>query len=264
MSFFQAAIFGIVEGLTEFLPISSTAHLEITAKLLGITQTDFIKTFEIVIQGGAILAVVFLYFGTLVRNRQIWLRIITAFIPTAIVGFVLYKIIKQFLLGGNLTLLVWTIGLGGVVLIICDFYFKNKNKSIEQSETTLELSSMPLSKAFWIGLAQALAIVPGVSRSAATIIAGRFLGLSRAAVVEFSFLLAIPTIAAAAVYDLYKSATVIPAGGWSVLATGFIVSFISALIAVKFFIAFVRSRTLTAFGVYRIILALFIAFFLLP
>jgi undecaprenyl-diphosphatase len=258
MNVFHALVLGLVEGLTEFLPISSTAHLEIAALLLKLQSDDFLKTFEIVIQSGAILAVVVLYLKLLIRNMAIWKRIIAAFIPTAVIGFLLYKIIKSFLLG-NTALLVWTIGIGGLVLILVE-YFKPGNTG---EDTEHELETLSYSKAFMIGLAQAVAVVPGVSRSAATIVAGRLIGVSRKAIVEFSFLLAIPTIAAATGLDLIQSAPVLTASHVGLLAVGFIASFISAILAIRAFLKLVKGRNLVIFGVYRIILALVLFFYII-
>jgi undecaprenyl-diphosphatase len=262
MNYFHAVILGIVEGLTEFLPISSTAHLEIVSKLLKIAESPFVKTFEIAIQLGAILAVVVLYFSILKRNWKIWGRIIAAFIPTAIIGLTLYKIVKEQLLGND-ALLIWTIGIGGVVLIICEFLFRDHRYVDAPGRTEQELGSLSYPKAFLIGLAQAIALVPGVSRSAATIVAGRALGVSRKAIVEFSFLLAVPTMAAAVGYELLKSASILTAQNSGIIAVGFISAFLCALVAVKFFLKFIQERTLITFGVYRIILALVLVYYFL-
>ncbi len=202
MTLIQSLILGTVEGLTEFLPISSTAHLEIASRLLAIAQTDFVKSFEIIIQLGAILAVIVLYASVLKKNIELWKRIIVAFIPTGIIGFILYKIIKQYLLG-NYAILAWTLGIGGIILIIFEFFYNDRGQSFD---STHELETMPYSTALLIGIVQSIAVVPGVSRSAASIITGRALGVSRKAIVEFSFLLAIPTMLAAAGYDFLKSA----------------------------------------------------------
>jgi undecaprenyl-diphosphatase len=252
MNLIHAVILGIVEGLTEFLPVSSTAHLQITSNLLLLGQTDFVKTFEIVIQFGAILAVVVLYARLLLHNVEIWKRILAAFLPTAVIGYVFYSVIKNYLLGND-SLIIWTLGLGGIIIIIFEYVFK---QSPEPEDTEQELSALPYRTAVLVGLAQAIAAVPGVSRSAATIIAGRSLGMSKRAIVEFSFLLAIPTMAAAAGYDLLKSAPVITGGNVSALIVGFVVAFIAALIAIKSFMSFVRKHSFTAFGIYRIVLAL--------
>lgn len=260
MNTFHALILGIVEGITEFLPISSTAHLEMTSRLLSLESTPFLKTFQIVIQLGAILAVVFIYASWLRRSTELWKRIIIAFVPTGIIGFVLYKIIKNFLLG-NTSILVWTLGIGGILLIIFELKHRSRDREPQLSANE-ELEHMPYATALIIGLVQSLAVVPGVSRSAATIIAGRSMGLSRQAVVEFSFLLAIPTMLAASSYDLLKEGGSFSVDEYKLLAIGFIVACLSALVAIKTFLKFVRTHNMIGFGIYRIVIALILFFIL--
>ncbi|MCI0542259.1 undecaprenyl-diphosphate phosphatase, partial [bacterium] len=250
MSFLDAIILGIVEGITEFLPISSTGHLILTSHLLGIAESEFLKTFEIAIQLGAILAVVALYRKTLTTSVEVWKRIIVAFIPTAIFGFVFYQAVKNLL--GSQELVLWTLFLGGVFLVLFElFYKKRTNVSSPPAKgemakpegvspnmtpppfghlplTGEEVATFPLSKAFTIGLFQSVAMIPGVSRSAATIIGGLTLGMERKAIVEFSFLLAIPTMLAATSLDLYKNAGAFSASDFSLLLVGFVVAFITA------------------------------------
>jgi undecaprenyl-diphosphatase len=252
MSYIHALILGLIEGITEFLPISSTAHLDIFAWFLGITSTDFLKTFEIAIQLGAICAVVIIYASWLRRSRELWKRIIIAFLPTGVIGFLLYKLIKEFLLG-NIQIMIWTLGVGGIILILFELFYKESPKNISSEQ---ELETLSYKKAFIIGLVQAIAVIPGVSRSAATVIAGRSLGVSRRAIVEFSFLLAIPTMAAATGYSLLKEAGSFSSHDISLLAIGFIAAFVSAIIAVKTFLKYIRNHTMIGFGVYRIFLAL--------
>ncbi|MDQ3076972.1 MAG: undecaprenyl-diphosphatase UppP [bacterium] len=254
MTLVHSFILGIVEGLTEFLPISSTAHLEIASRVLGLASTDFLKSFEIIIQLGAILAVVVFYASTLTKNTELWKRIIVAFVPTGIIGFLLYKVIKNYLLG-NPSLIVWTLGIGGVIILLFEYIYKDK---YAERDSTLELQTLSYKKALLIGLAQSLAIVPGVSRSAATILSGTALGMSRKAVVEFSFLLAIPTMLAATAYDLLKNASSFSSEEFVMLTVGFITAFISALIAIKFFIHYIQKRGFALFGWYRIVLAIII------
>ncbi|MDQ3014715.1 MAG: undecaprenyl-diphosphatase UppP [bacterium] len=253
MTLIHSVLLGIVEGITEFLPISSTAHLEISARILGIASSDFFKSFEIIIQLGAILAIVVLYAQTLSTSLTIWKKIIAAFLPTGVIGFVLYKIIKDYLLG-NETLIIWTLGIGGIILIIFELVYSREEASLQT--TMKELEAMSYKKAVMIGLAQSIAVVPGVSRAAATIMAGRVLGLSRKAIVEFSFLLAIPTMLAAASYDLTKNALSFSSFELLLLAVGFVTAFISALVAVRFLLRYIQTHTFIMFGVYRIILAI--------
>lgn len=248
LSVFQAIILGIVEGVTEFLPISSTGHMILTSSLLHITETDFVKSFEIIIQLGAILAVVVLYFKTLLVNWKILSRLIVGFIPTGIIGLTVYKILKQHLLG-NTSIVLWSLLIGGALLIIFEHFHH------EPAGETESLENITYRDAAIIGLFQATAIVPGVSRSAATIVGGLLLGYKRKTVVEFSFLLAIPTMLAASGLDLIKSHSAL-SGGYSIVAIGFITSFIVALVIVKWFIKFIKTHTFTGLGIYRIAAAI--------
>ena len=249
MDFVDAIILGIIEGITEFLPISSTGHLIMAGRVLGLEQTEFLKTFEIAIQLGAILAVLFLYGRTLLLNQKILRRVAAAFIPTAVVGLVLYKLIKHVLME-NISIILWALCLGGICLIAFEIIFKEKESSTKQ----LDAISYP--QAIAIGLFQSLAVIPGVSRAAATIIGGLLQGISRKTIVEFSFLLAIPTMLAATGLDLYKNAGAFSTDQFLFLATGFIVSFFVAVAAIKFLIRYVQKHTFVIFGVYRIAIAL--------
>lgn len=255
MTILNTIILGFVEGITEFLPISSTAHLLIAGKLLQIGQTDFFKSFIIIIQLGAILAVFLIYIKKIFESKTLWKKIAVAWIPTAAIGFLLYQIIKNILFE-SLGVIAFAMIIGGIVIIIFEKIYKNKNNHIEKVE------DISYKKSFWIGLIQALAVVPGVSRSGATIIGGMGLGVSRSAIVEFSFLLAIPTIAAASGYDILKSNTIIIDGHLLELSIGFIVAFISAYLATKFFIKFIKNHSFTSFAIYRIIAGIIILFFI--
>ncbi len=248
----QSIVLGIIEGLTEFLPISSTGHLILTARLLNLPQTEFLKTFEIVIQLGAIFAVVFIYWKTILKDMEAMKRIAVAFVPTAIIGLLLYKIFKQYFFSE--WVVVIALFVGGIVLIIFEMLHKEK----EGAES--EIKQISYRKSFLIGIFQSIAIVPGVSRSAATIIGGLSMGIKRKAIVEFSFLLAIPTMLAATAYDMLKSAPTFSSTDFGSLAIGFVTSFIVALFAVKWLIKYIEKNNFIAFGVYRIVLA--ILFFL--
>lgn len=256
MEIFQAVILGIVEGITEFLPISSTGHLILTNALLSITPSEFTKTFNIAIQLGAIGAVVVLYFKELL-NIELLKRLSVAFIPTGIIGFTIYPFVKSHLLDSPVLIAV-TLGLGGVVLIAFELWHK------EHPEATTEVTEITYKQALFIGLFQSIAIIPGVSRSAATIIGGLWLGLSRPTIVAFSFLLAVPTMTAATGYDLLKNASQFSLNDFGVLAVGFITSFIVALAAIKWLLHYVRSHSFIAFGVYRICLAIIVLIIFVP
>ena len=245
MSYLQALVIGIVEGITEFLPISSTAHMILTGRLLGLGDSEFVKSFEIIIQLGAILSVVALFWRKL-RDVEVLKKAIIAFIPTGVVGLTVYKVVKGYLLG-NLWIVLGALLLGGVALILFD-------RRPPDTEERIDFSTISYRTAVLIGLAQCVAMIPGVSRSAATIVGGSLLGVPRRTIVEFSFLLAIPTMGAATGYELLKGYDQM-VGHFDVLAIGFVVSFVTALLAIKSFLNFVKRRSFAAFGWYRIVLA---------
>lgn len=249
MTLVDSIILGIVEGLTEFLPISSTAHLVLASEFLGVPDSSFLSSFIIAIQLGAIGAVVLLYWRTLVFDLETMKRVAVAFIPTAVIGFALYKILKEYLMD-NLWLIAGTLFLGGIVLIVFEKYYRRE----------VEATHMSYTSAFLIGCAQSLAIVPGVSRAGATILGGLALGVSREKIVEFSFLLAIPTMLAATGYDLMKSASTFAGGEWELLFVGFVTSFLAAYAGVRWLIRYVQTHSFSIFGWYRIVLgvALFV------
>lgn len=255
MDFLQAIILSIVEGISEFLPISSTGHMVLISVLLRIQQTEFVKSFEIFIQLGAILAVVVLYYKTFLQNKEVWKRIIVAFIPTAIIGYALYKIIKHLLLG-NTMVTVLAILIGGIAMIVLELLHKEKDHHKEKIE------EIPLKSAFFIGVFQSISVIPGVSRAAATIIGGLFMGTKRKAAVEFSFLLAVPTMLAATGLDMLKTGFSFSAYDYLLLSIGFVGAFVVALFAIKFFLKFVQKHTLIPFGIYRIILAILFLLFI--
>ena len=254
MNLLHAVILGIVEGITEFLPISSTGHLILASNLMRLSQTDFVKTFEIAIQSGAILSVIVLYSGKMRKDFELGKRVLVAFIPTAIVGFVLYKFIKHYLIG-NPNVVLLSLLIGGVALIGVELLFKRRaKKQTEDKEITYE-------KAAVIGLFQSIAVIPGVSRSASTIIGGMLLGISRENATEFSFLLAVPTMLAATALDLKETSINFTANEWLMLLVGFIVSFVVAIFAIKWLMSYVKSNNFIGFGIYRI--AISIIYFLL-
>ena len=245
----QALIFGVVEGVTEFLPISSTGHLILTARLLQLSQTEFMKSFEIAIQLGAIGAVCLLYAKTLLKNFDILKKVLAAFIPTAMIGAVLYKVIKHYLLGSE-SVVLWSLFIGGAVLIAFEVLHK------EKKEATGELANITYKQACLIGVFQSIAMIPGVSRAAATIIGGLVLGLKRRTIVEFSFLLAVPTLLAATGLDLLKSAGSFTQDQFAFLAVGFVSSLVVALISIRWLLVYIKNNNFILFGVYRIVIAL--------
>ncbi len=253
MIFLSVIILSIVEGISEFLPISSTGHLILTAHLLKLEQTNFLKSFEIAIQLGAILSVVALYGKRMAMDLKVLKRVIVAFIPTAIIGFVFYKIIKNVFFGSS-HIVVWSLLSGGIFLIIFEL-FHHENKDAGD-----EIYSISYIQAFIIGIFQSIAIIPGVSRAAATIIGGLMLGMKRKTIVEFSFLLAVPTMGAAVALDLIKSAGTFKPSDFLFLSIGFWVSFVVALLSIRFLLGFIKNHNFIPFGIYRIILALLFLF----
>jgi undecaprenyl-diphosphatase len=241
----QSVVLGIVEGITEFLPVSSTAHLILASRVLRLTETEFLKSFQIIIQLGAILSVVVLYWKKFL-NWEIFKKLVVAVIPTGVIGLTVYKVLKQYLLG-NIPVVLGALLVGGLVLILFAGFEHEPDSEADFSEITYR-------NAFLIGLFQAIAIIPGVSRSAATIIGGATLGISKRTIVEFSFMLAVPTMIAASGLELVKNRGAL-AGNVGLLAVGFIVSFVTAIVAIKSFLNFLKTRDFSVFGVYRIVLA---------
>jgi undecaprenyl-diphosphatase len=263
MTIIASFLLGIIEGVTEFLPISSTGHMILLSNLLTLTQTEFLKSFEIIIQLGAILAVVAIYWHKLLVNMEILKRVIVAFIPTGIIGLALYKIIKSYLLGNNAVVL-WALFIGGVVIILFELWqskieLRGEASKLGQIDNSEKIS---YKQAVGLGLFQSMAIIPGVSRSAATIIGGLAMKIKRETIVEFSFLLAVPTMMAATGLDLVKNSLSFSKNEVGLLLIGFCVSFLVALLAVKTFVAYVQKHSFIVFGVYRLILATAFASFL--
>jgi len=246
MSIYYAILLGIVEGITEFLPISSTAHLILTSHLLGIEELAFVKSFEIIIQLGAILSVVVLYWRKLL-NWDVLTKTAVAFVPTGVLGLTVYKAVKSYLLG-NLHVVLVSLLVGGIVLILFERLRPSTDGEVDFSEITYR-------RALLIGLFQSVAMIPGVSRSAATIVGGSLIGVSKRTIVEFSFLLAIPTMAAATALDLLKGYKDL-VGHFDVLAVGLVVSFVVALLAIKSFLGYVKRHSFAVFGWYRVLLAI--------
>ncbi|MGH7628770.1 MAG: undecaprenyl-diphosphate phosphatase [Gemmatimonadales bacterium] len=248
----KAAILGIVEGATEFIPVSSTGHLIIAGDWLDF-EGERATVFEVFIQLGAILAVVWLYRDRLLRmaagvrtdaaSRRLAGGLLLAFLPAAVVGLLAHDAIKRYLF--NPVSVAAALVAGGLAMLAIE--------RLAPRATIGRVEDVPLATAFGVGLAQVLSLVPGVSRSGATIMGGYCLGLSRAAATEFSFFLAIPVMVAATGYDLLKSLALLSAADVPVFATGFVVSFLSAIIVVKLFVSFVSRSTFVPFAVYRIL-----------
>ena len=242
-------VLGVVEGITEFLPVSSTGHLILTSRILGLPSTEFLKSFDIAIQSGAIGAVVVLYGRILLRDREMLKRVMAAFLPTAVIGALFYKLIKGFLLGSTLVVAA-ALFIGGILIVVFEKFHSPKEPS-----TPAQGPSVTYTQALLIGLFQSLAMIPGVSRAAATILGGLWLGIKRKTIVEFSFILAVPTMLAATGYDLWKTRAVFSWDEMTLLAIGFVVSFIVAVLSIKFLLHFIKKHSFEAFGYYRILAA---------
>ena len=255
MGFIDAIILGVVEGITEFFPISSTGHLILTAELLGLPETDFLKTFQIVIQLGAILAIVTLYWRKLLFDQDVIKKIIIALLPALGIGFVLYKLIRQ--LFESSLIVVVSLFVGGVILVLFEWWRRNR---IDEGSS---IETMSYKTAFLVGLFQTLSVVPGVSRAGATLLGGMILGMKRQAIVEFSFLLAVPTMISATALDIWKSGSLFSSADVPFLAVGFVTAFVVAILAVKFLLRYVETHTFMVFGVYRIVVAVFFFLFVL-
>lgn len=255
MTTLQALLLGITEGITEFLPISSTGHLILVQDLLGVPVSEVTKSFDIVIQLGAILAAVVLYAKKLMQNARLCRTVLIAFIPTAIIGALFHSLVKEYLLG-NVSVVLVSLFLGGIILIAFEYFHD------EKPATQGQLESITPMQALLIGIAQSIALIPGVSRSAATILGGMMLGLKRGAIVEFSFLLAIPTMFGATALDLFKSAELFSAHDVGSLLIGFTTAFVTALVAIKWLLRFIQSHSFIGFGMYRIAVTLMLWFFL--
>lgn len=251
MSIFQAIILAIIEGLTEFLPVSSTGHMIIGSSVLGIAENPFVKNFTVIIQFGAILSVLVLYWKRFLKSFDFYVKLFIAFIPAAIIGFLASDYIDMLL--ENVIVVAVTLLLGGIFLLFVDKIFEQNEKNPD--------SEPNLKSAFIIGVFQVIAMIPGVSRSAATIIGGLTQKLTRKAAAEFSFFLAVPTMFAATSYKLlkiYQSETGFTSHDIQVLAVGNIVAFIVALLAIKLFIGFLTKHGFKVFGWYRIVVGLVI------
>jgi len=250
MTYWHALLLAIVEGITEFLPISSTGHMIIASALLGIQPTAFNKLFMVVIQLGAILSVLVVYWKRFFQNFDFYLKLLVAFLPVVVVGLLLKKHIDALL--ESVSVVASTLLLGGIVLLFIDRWFPQE----DPGEGGHPVTNPSYRQAFVIGVFQCLAVVPGVSRSAATIVGGLSQRLTRRAAAEFAFFLAMPTMAAAASKDLldfYQEGLTLSAHEVKVLLFGNVVAFIVALLAIRLFVGFVTKYGFRAFGIYRII-----------
>lgn len=247
-------LISILEGLTEFLPISSTAHLIIFSKLVDIDLSDiYVKFYLLFIQLGALLAGASIFAKKIFTDKKLFTNIVVSFIPSAILGFIFYKMFKQ-LLEGNILLMATMLILGGFIFIYIEKVFLKK-------EVLIEKETMTTKDAFIVGLAQAVAIIPGVSRSGATIIAGVFRNIKKSVIIEYTFILALPTLGAAVLYDAYKSREIFSmVYSYNELILGFVLAFVSGYITLFILRKYLTRISLTFFGWYRVVLAIVIFF----
>ncbi len=256
MNIIDSAILGVVEGITEFLPISSTAHMIIVSDFLKLKQSEANVAFEVIIQLGATLAIVLIYLNKLnLKEINLWKKVIAAFLPLAIIGFIFRHQIKElFTVQTSAIMFI----LGGIIFFIVEYFYKRK----DERTMVQDVENVSLKQALVIGFAQVFALIPGTSRSGATIVGGMLSGLSRKTAADFSFLLAIPTMFAASGYEFLKNIHTFTSINGTILAVGFIVSFVSAYISVKLFLKFVQHYSLEWFGAYRIIFGAFLLYYL--
>ena len=245
MDIIQAIILGIIEGATEFLPVSSTGHLIVASHWLGLVQSEENKAFEVIIQLAAILAVVANYREKFsLAYIELWKKVVLAFLPIGFVGLLLHKQIKALF---TVEIVAAMFIVGGIIFLIVEYFQKGKIPAVQRVE------DMTYRQALWIGIAQVFALIPGTSRAGASIIGALLLGLSRKASAEFSFLLALPVMLAASGFDLLKHYQDFAGAQFSPLLTGFVVAFVSAWLVMRLFIRFLEHFTFVAFGVYRIL-----------
>ena len=255
MTLFHSLILGIVEGFTEFLPISSTGHMVLVSHFLHIKESATLTTFEVIVQVGSIAAVIVIYFKKLLQAELIK-KLVVAFIPTGIVGLVLFPHIKNWLQNPLLVAVMMT--LGGIIILVVENWYK-KTANIKEVIST---RSITYKDALLLGIYQSLAIIPGVSRSGAMIVGGLTMQLPRKVLTEFTFLLAVPTMIIATIYTLYKKHGELVLTDSIPILLGTLVSFIVALFVIKYFLNYIRSHSFTIFGWYRIIVGIILLFVL--
>jgi undecaprenyl-diphosphatase len=245
LDIFQAIIIGIIEGFTEFLPISSTGHMIVASKFLGVSQDALTKAYEVIIQFAAILAVMLIYREKVTLKKiDLWQKLFVAFLPLAVIGFIFKDHIKMLF---TVEVVASMFIVGGILFLILEYFYEEKEWHINDVE------QVSYKQALWVGIAQIFSLIPGTSRAGATIVGGLLVGLDRKASAEFSFLLAIPVMAAVTGYDLLKHYQDFADANWGAFVVGFITAFIVAYLTIKLFLAFIQRFTFVAFGIYRII-----------
>ena len=246
MDYSQSIIIGVIEGFTEFLPISSTGHMIVAEHFLGIAETPAIKAYDVIIQFAAILAVMLIYREKLsLKKIELWKKLILAFLPLGVIGFVLRHQVKALF---SIHVVAWMFIIGGIVFLLVEYFYKEEAKvrvSDVEKVTTMQ--------ALAVGFAQVFSLIPGTSRAGATIIGGLLAGLDRKTSAEFSFLLAIPVMAAVSGYDLLKHYHDFADAQWGPYLLGFVIAFVVAWLTIKLFLAFLSRFTFVPFGIYRIL-----------
>jgi undecaprenyl-diphosphatase len=246
MTLFDSFILGVVEGITEFLPVSSTAHLVLTSQLLELQQDEFMRSFEIIIQMAPIFSVIFLFWSRLFASKELWFKLGVSFFPTGAIGFLFHDYIESLFTADST---IFWIVVTGLLFIGFELFHSDEKFKVDDEEKISYL------QAFSIGLFQSIALIPGVSRSGSTILGAMALGLSREVAMRFSFLLAIPTMGIASLYTIYKSGDSLTVDNLELLGVGFIVSFLFGIIAIKTFLEIVSRYRFIPFGVYLILTA---------
>lgn len=245
MDIFQAIIIGIIEGFTEFLPISSTGHMIVASEFMGLSQDSLTTAYEVIIQFAAILAVMLIYKEKITFKKvDLWVKLLVAFLPIALVGFIFKDQIKTLF---NVETVAWMFIIGGIIFLVVEYFYEEKEYHVS------EVEDVTMMQAFWVGIAQIFSLIPGTSRAGATIIGGLLIGLDRKTSMEFSFLLAIPVMVAVSGYDLLKHYKDFADANWVAFGIGFVTAFIVAHITIKLFLVFIERFTFVAFGIYRII-----------
>lgn len=245
MDIFQAIIIGIIEGFTEFLPISSTGHMIVASEFMGLSQDSLTTAYEVIIQFAAILAVMLIYKEKITFKKvDLWVKLLVAFLPIALVGFIFKDQIKTLF---NVETVAWMFIIGGIIFLVVEYFYEEKEYHVS------EVEDVTMMQAFWVGIAQIFSLIPGTSRAGATIIGGLLIGLDRKTSMEFSFLLAIPVMVAVSGYDLLKHYKDFADANWVAFGIGFVTAFIVAYITIKLFLVFIERFTFVAFGIYRII-----------
>jgi len=253
MNILETIVLGIVEGITEFLPISSTGHMIVVSNWMNISQTETNKAFEVIIQVAAILAVIANYKDKFTfKHTELWTKVALAFIPIGIVGLLFHKQIKEFF---SVPVVATMFIVGGVVFLILEYFYK------EQPHHVSDVEKISYKQALWIGIAQVFALIPGTSRAGASIVGALMVGLNRQASAEFSFLLALPVLGAAAGLDLLTHYKEFSAGDLHLLLIGFVTAFLVAFLSIKLFISFLQRFTFVGFGIYRIAFGVLLLWF---